>query len=291
MKRNPVIENYKFKPGFPHEIELVSLKSTFEQIKGMVTKPHRTDFYHVLWFQKGKATHLVDFKPIPVKPDSMLFIGKGRVLMFDKLGDYDGMALRFTDGFFCRNPEDSRFLLGTSLFNAMNESPNLPLKQNKHRFEILFGQIEEEISNQGDKHQHAYLRNIVHNLLISSDRLLAPMAGLEIQTGNDEEYGHRFKVLIDQDFKKSKRVAQYAEKMFITEKRLLKAITRLYGKPPKELIDERILLEAKRLLLFSDSTVKEISVDLGFDEPTNFTKYFRKHLSQTPARFRERYLG
>ena len=64
----------------------------------------------------------------------------------------------------------------------------------------------------------------------------------------------------------------------------------MFGKSPKEMIDDRVVLEAKRLLLYSDSSVKEISHELGFDEPTNFIKYFRKHVAQTPNTFRARYL-
>jgi AraC family transcriptional regulator, transcriptional activator of pobA len=290
-KRKPRIENYPFKPGIPHEIEVVSLETTFAQTKNTVTIPHRTEFYHVLWFRKGKATMLVDFNSIPVGPDSMVFIGKGRVLMFDKAGVYDGLAMRFTDAFFCRNAEDSRFLFGTPLFNAFNESPIVPAKSQTPLFSALFRQIQSEAAGKGDAYQHLVLQNLVHNLLVSGERLLIGGAAPEIKTGEDMEYGQKFRQHLDREFRKRKRVAQYAELMHMTEKRLSKAITRLYGKPPKELIDERIVLEAKRLLLYGPSSVKEITDELGFDEPTNFIKYFRKHAAQTPARFRARYLG
>jgi len=71
---------------------------------------------------------------------------------------------------------------------------------------------------------------------------------------------------------------------------LNKATSQILDKTPKQLIDERILLEAKRLLVHSNSTIKEIAFILGYEEPTNFIKYFRKHTQNTPSDFREQYL-
>jgi AraC family transcriptional activator of pobA len=131
----------------------------------------------------------------------------------------------------------------------------------------------------------------VRNVLASADRLLIRKPRPPKPGGDDQEYGRKFTALVDRDFRASKRIARYADQIGITEKRLQKAVSRIYGKPPKEIVDNRIILEAKRLLLYGNSSIKEITAELGFDEPTNFIKYFRKHLSQTPARFRERYLG
>lgn len=78
--------------------------------------------------------------------------------------------------------------------------------------------------------------------------------------------------------------------MNVSEKRLNQATTKTMGKSPKTIIDERVLLEAKRLLIHTTLSVKEIGYNLGFEEPTNFIKYFRKHTQKTPIVFRERYL-
>ena len=83
----------------------------------------------------------------------------------------------------------------------------------------------------------------------------------------------------------------YCEKLFVTEKRLNKATTQILGKTPKQMIDERLLLEAKRLLVHETHTIKEIAYELGFDEPTNFIKYFRKHTQKSPTEFRENSLA
>ncbi len=290
MKPSSKIITYKFKSGFPHEIELVSLKSSFEESKRLLTEPHRADFYHVLWFKKGRPAHLVDFNPIRIQPGTFLFIGKGRVIMFDKLGDYDGMALRFTDSFFCRNVEDSQYLNSTPLFNSYNEIPIIALKSSPSDLSHILEQIQNEITFPSDAKQHLVLQNFVHNFLILAERQFHPKPIKMVRDGADLQYGEKFSLLLDQHFKTSKHLAEYAGKMFITEKKLSKVISRMFGKSPKEMIDDRVVLEAKRLLLFSNSNVKQISQELGFDEATNFIKYFRKHVAQTPNTFRARYL-
>jgi AraC family transcriptional regulator, transcriptional activator of pobA len=98
-----------------------------------------------------------------------------------------------------------------------------------------------------------------------------------------------FKNLLDDQFRKLKTVSGYAGQMAVSEKRLTQATSTTVGKTPKELIDERVLLEIKRLLVHTSLSIKEIGYELGFEEPTNFIKYFKKHEGKTPIEFRESY--
>ncbi len=85
---------------------------------------------------------------------------------------------------------------------------------------------------------------------------------------------------------KNKNTTYYVNLLGINEKILSKEVKALTGKTPKVYIDSRTILEAKRLLSYSSLSIKEIGYNLGFDEPTNFNKFFRKHTAQTPAQFR-----
>ena len=86
-----------------------------------------------------------------------------------------------------------------------------------------------------------------------------------------------------------KRVGFYCQELNITPKRLNKATSNIFGKTPKNIIDERVLLESKRLLAHTSESIKEISFSLGFEELTNFIKYFKKHTKKTPVEFREEF--
>ena len=97
-----------------------------------------------------------------------------------------------------------------------------------------------------------------------------------------------FKGFLETGYNTQKQVNYYAKEIIITEKRLNQATTKVLGKTPKEIIDERIMLEAKRILAHTTESVKEIGYDLGFEEPTNFIKFFKKHSKLTPTEFREK---
>ena len=75
--------------------------------------------------------------------------------------------------------------------------------------------------------------------------------------------------------------------MGITARRLQQAVAESVGKTPKQLIDDRLLLEAKRLLVYTNHSIKEIGFQLGFEEPTNFSRFFRKQAGHSPAEFRK----
>lgn len=113
------IKKYEFKTGLPIEFEIVSLNDLYKNNKQLLTNPHRTDFYHILWFQKVSATHLVDFEPVNIKPNTILFLNKAKVHRFDSNAKFDGMAILFTDTFYCKTEADTKFLQSSILFNDM----------------------------------------------------------------------------------------------------------------------------------------------------------------------------
>lgn len=109
----------------------------------------------------------------------------------------------------------------------------------------------------------------------------------EIKKGADLDYVVLFKDLLEVQFKEQKQVNSYSGQLSVTEKRLNQATSKVLGKTPKQMIDERVMLEAKRLLAHTNESIKEIGFALGFEEPTNFIKYFKKHHNTTPVEFRE----
>lgn len=100
MKAN--IKKQTFKEGLPQEFEIVGIADLYKEFEGTLTTPHRTGFYHVIWFQQGSPTHLVDFNPVKIKPNTLLFINKDIVYRFDSKGNFDGKVILFTDSFFAR---------------------------------------------------------------------------------------------------------------------------------------------------------------------------------------------
>lgn len=284
------IKTYGFKPGLFLEIELVSISTLFREHKAALTQPHRADFYHIFWFTKGQPVHIVDFIPIAIEPNTLLFINKNRVHIFDQSGEYDGWVLLFTDAFFSQNPQDAQFLHNTILFHDLLDIPTLQLDQTKTDLSLIIQQLREELIASADAVHESVLRNLLHTLLLLADRERRYQGFAEIKKGPHLTYTLSFNELLESQFKEQKSVHQYALQLGITERRLQQATAAAVGKSPKQLIEDRLMLEARRLLVHTHSSIKEIGFVLGFEEPTNFTRFFRHRQGQTPADFRKAFI-
>lgn len=285
------IKNLKFKKNSNTQIELVSLHTLITTKKDLLVKPHRTNFYHVFLFENCQPIHLVDFEPIQVTPYSLLFIDKEQVHQFDQLLCYHGVILIFTEDFFCTNETDFRFLRSSILFNDFANQPIIRL--NKTEFEKFINickNITEELKLPADKSQPFLLKNLLHNFLLLAEREKSKHGFKEFKKGADLDYTLLFRSLLETNYIKWKSVNEYAQIICISEKRLGQATAKVLGKSPKEIINDRILLEAKRLLVHTNLSIKEIGQELGFEDPAYFVRYFKKNTDTTPLEFRGIYL-
>lgn len=282
------IVKYDFKPGLPVEFEIVNLRDLYNVNKELMTSPHRTGFYHVLWFQKGIAKLLVDFKLVNIEPNTILFLNKDIVHHFETNGNFDGKAILFTDSFFCKTESNTKYLRNSILFNDLFSVSKIKLKEIKP-FEDLFSLITDESKNEIDVFHSDIMRNLLHNLLLKSERIRRKQDFTEVKKDANLDYVMIFKDLLEKEFRNSRQVSSYTDELIVSAKRLNQATSKVLGKSPKELIDERVILEAKRLLVYTNGSVKEIGFNLGFEEPTNFIKYFRKHERITPVEFRDQF--
>ena len=287
---NTEIAKYKFKEGLALEFEMFNISDLYKQYKKVHTVPHRPDFYQIIWIQEGKATYEVDFNLINLTRNSLLFIPKNGVNLFDKNDIYEGRIIAFTDNFFCKEQEDMNFLNTTILFHDLYEISHINSEPSNEIFSELFEFMYKEYNSSNDKFHYDILRNYLHLFLLQSEREKRKQGFKEIKPGADLSYLMLFKEVLEKRFKKYRSINRYASELSIPVNRLNKASFQTIGKSPKQLIDERILLEAKRLLAHSTLSIKEIAFELGFDEPTNFIKYFRKHNHITPAEFRQKML-
>ncbi len=282
------IKKLKFKQNAALQIEVVPLDSLTKVNKAHLITPHRTNFYHVFLFENCQPTHYVDFEKIKIQPYTILFIDKDRVHQFDQLLNYEGRVLIFTDDFF----SETKFLRSSILFNDLSNQPIIKL--NKHSLQLfirLCDNIEEELNLPNDDAKHVILKNHLHNFLLFAEREKRKQGFGDIKKGADLDYTLLFRDLLETQFTKLKAVNDYSSQLFISEKRLGQATSKILGKTPKEIIKERILLEAKRFLVYSEKTIKEIGQDLGFDDPAYFVRYFKKNTETTPVEFREKYLS
>ena len=96
-----------------------------------------------------------------------------------------------------------------------------------------------------------------------------------------------FSGLVEQHFRTEHSVQYYADRLFKSPKTLSNLFKKYNDKSPLRIIQERLALEAKRLLYYTDKSAKEIAFDLGFDDPAHFSRFFKKEVGQSPSDFKE----
>lgn len=285
------IKKLKFKRNAYLQLEVLPLYTLTALNKGHLVTPHRTSFYHIFLFDNCQLTHYVDFTPVKIEPYTLLFIDKDRVHQFDKLLDYQGQVLIFTEDFFSTTENDTKFLRSNILFNDLADKPSINLsKSDFEKYTSICQSITEELSLPVDNSNHILIKNLLHNFLLLAEREKRKQGFTELKKGADLDYTLLFRDVLESNFHKLKGVNEYAKLMCLSEKRLGQATAKVLGKSPKEIINDRVLLEIKRLLVHSNLSIKEIGQELGFDDPAYFVRYFKKNTETTPVEFRERHL-
>ncbi|MGL4852117.1 MAG: helix-turn-helix domain-containing protein [Phocaeicola sp.] len=280
------MKHYTFNAPLPFELEIKELSEVTQRFQQLSGVPHRTDFYEVVWVQSGESIQMVDFVPIKLVAGQILLIGRNQVVKFDTSQSYEGKIILFTDLFFSRTGCEIQLMKLWNLFNPFTcNTPIVVNNQLKTFFELLI----EECSAKHDPFQSDLVYSLLHALLIESAR--QSMHGIPTTKNQDYATALQFSKLVESHYASWRKVNDYLDEMSITAKPLSKALQAIIGKTPKQYIDERIILEAKRLLVYTTGSVKEISYKLGFEEPTNFSKFFREQTDLTPAEFKKENLA
>ncbi|MFV0469620.1 MAG: AraC family transcriptional regulator [Dysgonomonas sp.] len=272
------IRTFDFKP-LPVEIEVKDLKF-IKELPKLLGQPHKAAFYQVLWIADGEASCRIDFREICIKSNEILIISPGQVCEFDTKSDYSGKMILFTGSFFSITELDSGFLHTSEILNPVSLNKTVPICPQLAKNLITL--LDEELKNTTDNFQAEITQNYLRIILLEAERQLTSAYSPVIS-----DVGRNFYNMVEHNFRKNRNTDYYSNLLGVSEKTLSKEVKILAGKTPKVYIDSRIILEAKRLLAYSSLSVKEIGFELGFDEPTNFNKYFRKHTGHTPVLFRD----
>ncbi|GEQ86031.1 4-hydroxyphenylacetate catabolism regulatory protein HpaA [Patiriisocius marinistellae] len=290
---NTIIEYHlnRHQPDKP-QFAIHDLKEYITKHKGFTTKPHIHSYYQVLWFKKGKGKHFVDFKAYNVDKDSVFFIAKNQVHYFDDNTDYEGILLHFNETFIVQKDNETDFFLKYNLFNNPYLQPLCPIKNaSANVFDEYISQIKREFANPDEFGKEELLKAYLKAFLIQIQRTKqeCDQTQNDIPIMFDEKRVQLIKFinLIDENYTKGLTVAEYARLLFISSRTLSDLTNQLLNKTPSQIIKERIILEAQRLLLYSDLNVNQIGYRLGFDDPSYFVKYFKKNTNSSPLEFRK----
>lgn len=248
--------------------------------------PHRHNFYDLLIITQGSGTHTIDFVTHEVRPCSIFFLTPGQVHSWDLSRDVKGYSIFFEPEFYLLN-RPAGALRDLPFFHGLTAQPVVYLDCQQESFirETLNHLLREQRG--GLPHKGDIIRAYLEVLLLKLSRFYQ-----QNQPHHPEQSPYlrhqvaQFEALIDQHFHTSKSVKEYAERMAMTPKNLNKICKQVLDRTASELIQARVVLEAKRLLLHSDLTVNQVVDRLNFYDASYFVKFFKKAAGATPEQFR-----
>lgn len=233
--------------------------------------PHRHRYCEIFLFTSGSGTHMIDFSEWPIAPGQIHFVFPGQVHQVMRSHDSEGLVLCF-GSHFIPDPETSEALDG------FREQPYIDAGteavQDILRWIGLY-QSEPHPAPGTDRH--------LLGIVLAKCLHLRPAPS----ANSTHSLFTRFLALLESQFRLQKQVSHYADQLATTSDRLSEHCRQHRGRTAGEIIRERILLEAKRLLLHSQLSIKEIAYDLGYEDPAYFNRLFQKELQVPPQRFRE----
>lgn len=193
----------------------------------------------------------------------------------------------FNREFYCIADHDSEVSCNGILFFGTQALPiiTIPEAQEK-KFETLYEIFQDEFSTP-DKIQGDMLQMLLKRLIIICTRLAKEQLILKDLNNDQIDVIRKFNVLVDTHYKTKRKVAEYADLLFKSPKTLSNLFAKYNQKSPQQIILERIALEAKRLMQFTDKQNQEIAFELGFNDSAHFSSFFKKMTTVSPTQYRE----
>ena len=244
--------------------------------------PHRHSFYVICLINNGSGIHVIDFEEFEVKPNR-LFIVSPLQVHFWKLNTNTNISLiQFSEKILHFNNESVSSLLSM----IMIKSNYLDLSHEQSKEVLDFAQkLEKETIN-----SDIYSADIIRGYLIVLCRLIERMTDNkdgDNPINSKENKVQLFLDLVEKNFNRNKGVSYYAGELSITPNYLNMLCKKQFGRSAGEMITSRIMLEAKRLLYHTKTDVSQIAFELGYEDPSYFTRAFRKTEHITPTEFRQ----
>jgi AraC family transcriptional regulator, transcriptional activator of pobA len=266
-------------PAEADALEVIALE--LDRIDGDdVREPHRHAYHELIWVREGSGRHLIDGESVAFGPHTLTVIGKGQVHQFERAEGIRGYVVRF----------DDEWLAGSRrwLFSGQVCTPLTVPEDDAPRFDALLDLLRVELERPPGPESAELRSHLLTAALLWAQRWREAQLEGGGATSTDVQLHRDFLETLERDFTKSHEARHYAAELAVTTGTLSRTLTRLTGRTTKQLIMDRVLMEAGRLLRFSDLSVKEIAARLGFKDQFAFSHAFKRQRGEAPLEFRNR---
>lgn len=253
-----------------------------------VEYPHRHhDFYEVLFLTNGTGVHTIDFQDYEIKANSIFFLSPGQIHDLQLSSDVEGYIFLFSSAFYHFNKTDPYKLFELPFFyNLGKENPPIYLEKESDKTTITdYFQKSITESKQNLAESEEVIRALLDLLLIHCKRIY-PIQNQQDSNVKGKILVKRFKQIIEQKCRENLSIKQYSELLKITPNHLSETVKTVTGRTSTDLINDRMLLEIKRMLTHTSLTISEIAYQLNFADQSYFSKYFKKLVGMSPGEWR-----
>lgn len=248
--------------------------------------PHRHSFYHLAFFTGGRGSHTIDFERFPVEPGQLYFMVPGQVHSWFFEGQIEGYVVNVAAGFFNAFLQDAGYVERFPFFSGVSAEGVVTLPEEaRARVVALFEKMLLEMDGT-EAYSHDMLRLLMLEMFVKVSRVTR-------NSGSPQEPPHNyvllrnFRKLVEQHYMQLRLPKDYAALLYVTPNYLNAFCRHMLGKSAGEIIRDRVLLEAKRLLINVDISISTIAYQLSFGDNSYFTKFFKKYEGVTPEEFRK----
>lgn len=252
-----------------------------------IGKNHIVKFFIIFFAYEGQGYHTIDFTDYNYSKGTILLIRKDQIHKFFRSPNVKGYLLVFTEEFIVSHLNRLEASKSMQLFNDSLSFPKIEFNNAEefNDFTVLIKHLDLEY-NIKDNFSTGITRSVLHIVITKLFRIKSKVGHLVEKKKYMSQF-LTFQNIVENDCFKSKKVQYYASKLNVSTKTLNNIVNQTVNKSAKAFIDERTIMQIKRLLISTDDTIKEISYTTGFSDPTNFFKYFKKFTGSSPEVFRQ----
>jgi len=296
MSESEKIEQISYRPPGDYKLDLEVMPIGELKRRGSAEHfrwPQRVAFHLIIGITQGRCTHMVDFAPHVCAARTWLMLRPGQIQRYDFSQEWEGWLIVYRPEFLLPLGNIAN-LDELSMVGSLENLPNwLDLSESEHA-----AALSAVIQMSNDSRLAAPVADI--NALLRH-QLYALLLRLQLSQQQREcgicvsplslQRFKRFRQAIEEGFRKTHQLHAYANRLGCSEKSLARASMEIAGVSAKAFLSQRIALEAKRLLAHTTRPVQVIAAELGFDEPTNFIKFFKREAGCAPGEFRRKNSG
>lgn len=266
-----------------YQVEVFDANRHFE-----VSYPHKHDFYEVLFLTRGSGIHIVDGNQYEIKPPCIFFLSPGQAHKLELSNDIGGYIFLFTAEFYLLSQANKNKLLELPFFFSV-EQTNPPLQldeglETSFLTQLFYRGVRE--SREKDLSNESVIRSLL-DLILEICNQLYPEELSVVQNTTGHILVKGFLQLIEENYQKNLTINEYAYLLHITPNHLTQMVKQVTGNTSAKLLQNKVIIETKRLLIHTEMTVTEISDYMNFSDQSYFTKFFKKSCGITPLQYRK----